>query len=375
MFSKMLRSCASFVDVVFAASVFFGITTLPLLVIKTEISLQPIVSVNKSMDTRRAQNWESKSSDATNMAMHAMILAAGLGTRLRPITDRIPKPLVPVVGIPNIIRTIRGLTDAGVNTIVINTHWQPDVLKRRLGNGSEFDVRIVYSDEPTLLGTGGGIKKALPFLGKEAFIVVNGDALFAPDFKSIIRFHKENNAAATLVLRADPAAETYGAIGIDGTHRIRRMVWVGRDIPELKPLMFCGVHVIEPEIARQLPNEGCIVRKTYAPLIEAGEPIFGMEENSYFCDLGTPGRFLTANIDLVTGRERIRGVAPAADGVFLGKGVHIGKGCVLKSGTVISDGARIADNVTIENTTVMENVCVTQDLKGAVASPDGIVSV
>lgn len=307
--------------------------------------------------------------------MHAMILAAGLGTRLRPITDRMPKPLVPVVGIPNIIRTIQGLKAAGVDTLVINTHWQPDVLKARLGNGDEFEVHIVYSDEPTLLGTGGGIKKALPLLGKDAFIVVNGDALFAPDFNRIVRFHQAQNAAATLVLRADPAAETYGAVGMDETQHIRRMVWVGKDLPGLKSLMFCGVHVLEPDIARRLPDEGCIVRQTYAPLIESGQAIMGIEEDSYFCDLGTPERFLKANIDLVTGAEHLRGLAPLSDGVYLGKSVHLGNGCILKSGTVICDGARIGDNLTIENAIVMENVAVTQDLSGAVASPDGIVYV
>ena len=181
--------------------------------------------------------------------MHAMILAAGLGTRLRPITDHLPKPMVPVVGVPNIIRTILQLKNAGIENIVINTHWHPEAMKQRLGNGAEWGCEIRYSDEPMLLGTGGGIKKALPFLGNGHFLVVNGDALFAPDFKRILQFHEERDAEATLVLRRDPAAESYGAVGVDACGKIRRMVWAGRDIPNLTPYMFCGVHVLSPEIA------------------------------------------------------------------------------------------------------------------------------
>jgi NDP-sugar pyrophosphorylase family protein len=278
-----------------------------------------------------------------------------------------------VTGVPNIIRTIHRLKAAGIEEIVINTHWQPEVLKKRLGNGRAFEVCIHYSDEPILLGTGGGIKKALPFLGKDGFVVVNGDALFAPNFARIIQFHKAQGALATMVLRSDPEAETYGTIGIDTEKRIRRMVWVGKDIPELTPYMFCGVHVLEPEIASRLPDEGCIVRKTYIPLLEEDRPIFGIAEESYFCDLGTPERFLEANINLVTGKERLLGYEPNSGGIHIGEGVHLGAKCILKPGTVLCDRARIADGVMIENAVVMEDVFVDCNLHAEIATLDGIV--
>ena len=305
--------------------------------------------------------------------MHAMILAAGLGTRLRPITDNLPKPLVPVVGIPNIIRTVRHLQAAGFDRIVVNTHWRPEVLKQRLGDGAAFNVEIRYSDEPVLLGTGGGIKKALPLLGKDPFVVINGDALFAPHLKRLLHFHETRGAAATLVLRRSPDAKTYGAIGIDSDARIRRMVWVGEDTPNLTNLMFCGVHVITPEIARRLPDEGCIVRKTYAPFIAEGGVLAAVEDNGYFCDLGTKERLLDANVQLVKGDARLSGFTPRSDGIYIGENVHLGRNCHLLPGTVLCDRASVADSVCIENAVVLEDTHVTEDLRNAIATPYGIL--
>jgi NDP-sugar pyrophosphorylase family protein len=297
-----------------------------------------------------------------------MILSAGLGTRLRPITDEMPKPLVPVVGVPNIVRTILRLKDVGIDEIVINTHWRPNALKSRLQDGTNLRVHISYSDEDTLLGTGGGIKRALPLLGNDAFIVINGDALFAPDFSRIIEFHKSKGGMATMVLRSDPQAETFGAlVGIDARNRIRRLGNIGKDTPGLTPRMFAGVHVIEPDIASCLPDEGCIVHNTYASLLETDTPIFGIEDDSFFCDLGTPLRFLDANIDLVTGKERIVGYEPNTGGIYIGRDVRIGPGSIIRSGSTICDGAQIATGVSIEDSVVMEDVLVTQDLHRAIA--------
>ena len=108
-----------------------------------------------------------------------MILAAGLGTRLRPLTDTVPKPLLPVAGTPAVVRLMRWLRGAGIREIVINLHHLPDRIEDALGNGDLFDVDIVYSREPELLGTGGGIKKALTLLGDGPFLVINGDVVFA----------------------------------------------------------------------------------------------------------------------------------------------------------------------------------------------------
>ncbi|MBW2277833.1 MAG: NDP-sugar synthase, partial [Deltaproteobacteria bacterium] len=253
--------------------------------------------------------------------MRAMILAAGFGTRLRPLTEKVPKPLVPVVGKPNIVRTIEHLRGFGVTEIVINLHHLPQAIREALGDGAAWGVSIAYSAEPRILGTGGGIKQALPLLGDETFLVVNGDALFAPDIDAALRAHRRHGALATLVLREDPEADNFGAVGLDDSDRVRRLVWAGDPESGPRSLMFTGVHLLEPAIASRLPDDGCIVRQTYAPLVEDGAPVFGTTDDGYFCDLGTPQRYLEANLTLVTGREHLPRLEPPQDGIYLGSDV------------------------------------------------------
>lgn len=300
-----------------------------------------------------------------------MILAAGFGTRLRPITETLPKPLVPVVGEPNIVRTIRNLKRFGIREIVINCHHLPDVLKAALKDGSELGVSIEYSFEPKILGTGGGIKKALGLLGDSTFVVVNGDSLFAPDIDAAVAAHRRNSALATLVLREDPAAGEYGPIGLDLSGRVRGMLGVGKSKAALEIRMFTGVHVLEPEIGQALPDSGCIVRETYVPLLRKGAALFGVTDNGCFFDLGTPRRYLDANIALVTGAGSIPGFKAPEDGVFVGRDVEVGRNAKLGSGAVICDRARIADGVSIHSAVVMPGAAVNRDLRDAIATAAG----
>jgi NDP-sugar pyrophosphorylase family protein len=304
--------------------------------------------------------------------MRAMILAAGFGTRLRPLTERIPKPLVPVVGKPNIVRTVEHLRRFGITEIAVNLHHLPEAIRALLGDGSSLGVHIAYSHEPRILGTGGGIKKALPLLGDETFVVVNGDALFAPDLAAALRVHRRSGALATLVVRQDPGAEAFGAVGIDDEGRIRRLVWAGDPAAASRHLMFTGVHLLEPEIAARLPDEGCIVRQTYAPLVGDRAPLFGAVDDGYFCDLGTPERYLEANLALVTGRERLPGLEPPSDGVYLGSEVQVGDGCRIGPGVVIGDRARLAPGIRVARAVVLETAEVTSDTYGAIVAPGGL---
>lgn len=305
--------------------------------------------------------------------MRAMILAAGLGTRLRPLTAKRPKPLLPVVGVPNIVRSIRHLVRAGIREIVVNSHHLPEVLEAALGDGAAFGAAIAFSREAVLLGTGGGIRRALPLLGDGTFVVVNGDALFAPDIRCAVEAHRDTGALATLVLRADPEAETLGAVGLDGHGRIRRLVFAKDAAAAERTYMFTGVHVLEPEIGGALPENGCIVRETYIPLLAEGARLFGLPEEGYFCDLGTPARYLAANVELVTGSARLPGIDPPPGGVYLGAGAVVGRGADLRPGTVICDGAKVAPGVRLERAVVLEGAVARCDAEDAVVMEDGVV--
>ncbi|MCP4599136.1 MAG: NDP-sugar synthase [Proteobacteria bacterium] len=305
--------------------------------------------------------------------MRAMILAAGFGTRLRPITDTLPKSLVPVVGVPNIVRSINHLASAGIREIVINSCYLSDILEDALGDGSSLGVAIAYSREQDPLGTGGGIKKALPLLGDKTFIVVNGDALFTPDIEWAIRAHLRKGALATLLVREDPQVEAYGAVGLDAEDRICRLVWAGNANRAIKSCMFTGFHIIEPDICKQLPQNGCIVRETYIPAIERGAPLFGLTTKSTFFDLGTPERYLKANIALVTGQSRIAGFDPPSNKIYVGQDVELGKHCRLGHGAVICNGASIKSGVHIERSVVMPGAIVEKDILNAIVTGESEV--
>ena len=144
--------------------------------------------------------------------MRAMILAAGLGTRLRPLTNTIPKPLLPVGGTPLIVWNLLLLKRHGFRQVVINLHHLGPMIEQTLGTGSKFGIRIIYSHEPVILGTGGGIKQAEPHFSGEPVLILNGDTLVELDLEALCDFHRLRNAAATLVLREDPDAARWGLV-------------------------------------------------------------------------------------------------------------------------------------------------------------------
>lgn len=306
--------------------------------------------------------------------MRAMILAAGLGTRLRPVTDTIPKPLLPAVGIPNIVLILMRLRRAGIREIVVNTHWLPNILKAHLGDGAQYDVTIAYSDEKELLGTGGGIKNALSLLGDDDFIVINGDALFSPDIVAATSFHRQTRAHATLIVRKDPNAKQYGAVGFDNRGQVRKLVYGGgHDHSGLTYDMFTGVHILSKHAVERLPDSGCIVRDTYIPMVEENAPIYALEMGGYFCDLGTVDRYLSANIDLVTGRVSIPDLHVPSNGVFIGDNCQIDARAHIAPGTIICDGVSIEGPVQIERTVILDNAWVNQNISNAVVTSEGVV--
>ncbi len=303
-----------------------------------------------------------------------MILAAGLGTRLRPITDTIPKPLVPVVGIPNIVRTILHLEKLGIRQVVINVHHLGDALMETLGDGSAFGVDIEYSIEEVLLGTGGGVKKALPLLGDDPFLVVNGDALFAPDFRQIVAKHRERGGLATMILREDENAEAFGAVGLNQEGRVVRLVYAGDESLAVDHYMFTGCQVLHPDIGERLPDNGCIVRQTYIPMMEQGLAVYGHVDRTCFFDLGTPQRLLTANTALLSGETTIDGFESPGP-YFIDGGADVDNGACIEAGAVVCAWARVDAGVRVARCLVMPGARVRQSVEGAIVFGENVIRV
>jgi len=236
--------------------------------------------------------------------MRAMILAAGLGTRLRPLTDSLPKPLLPVGGAPLIVWNLLLLRKYGIREVVINLHYLGDLIEKELRDGSAWDMSLTYSHEWTLLGTGGGIKQAQWFFGDEPFLVLNGDTLLELDLGALMARHREDGGAlATMVLRDDPDADRWGAVEVDEHARVLRIIGRGRSaVPGLGKRMFAGVHVIDPRLLDHVPygRESSII-DAYVREIERGAVVLGYTMDGYWSDVGTPERYAQVQRDAEAG--------------------------------------------------------------------------
>jgi NDP-sugar pyrophosphorylase family protein len=245
--------------------------------------------------------------------MKAMVLAAGQGTRLRPITDSKPKALVPVAGRPMIEYALLLLRHYGIEEIVINLHHFGGQIENYLGDGAKLGLRITYSNEPELLDTGGGLRKARSFLQNDAFIVINTDALIDVNLAELIAFHRNRQATATLVLRPDQQADRYGSMDIDGAGRICRFLNSKIDLKTAGPirkLMFTGVQILEPKVFDYMESHGAgekfsTTRQTYPRMLLAGEPLYGFCFEGFWQDLGTIERIKQTEASLAQGRARL----------------------------------------------------------------------
>ena len=239
------------------------------------------------------------------MAVTALILAAGFGTRLRPLTDTLPKPILPVGGRPIIEYTLRLLKRHGIADVVINLHHLGEKIKAALGDGSRYGMSITYAEEPEILGTGGAIQAAAPHFGAEGLLVINGDILVEIDLDAVVDFHRRKGGMATLVLREDPDIARYGAVEIDDAERIcnlRGQIEVAADLPR-RQRMFTGIHLLTPAILPAIPTSGyCDIADVYIDLIRRGFPLFGQTMTGYWNDIGTPDRYHQAERDLQEAR-------------------------------------------------------------------------
>ena len=245
--------------------------------------------------------------------MKAMILAAGLGTRLRPLTNTIPKPLLPVAGTPLIVWNLLLLKRHGVRDVIINLHHLGPMIEQALGNGSRYGLRIQYSQEPVILGTGGGIKQAEPNFSGQPVLVMNGDTLVEIDLEALWTFHQQRNAAATLVLRADPDAARWGLVEVGENDAIVRITGRGRtDIGQTRPRMFAGIHIVHPRLLRDVPRgkESSII-DAYVAAIQRGDAVLGFDHEGYWSDVGTAERYAQAEHDAAAGLINLAARMPA----------------------------------------------------------------
>lgn len=302
--------------------------------------------------------------------MKAVILAAGLGTRMRPLTDKTAKPALPVLNEPLIVRTLRALKRAGVSEVMINLHHRPDSIRAAIPQG-DLGLRIKYSRETAILGTGGALRKIRGWVGREPLIVVNGDVVFDFDLKAMVAVHRRTLALATLALKPNPDPRKYKPVVTDRSGRILSIRGLPRPRKGTSSL-FASVHIIEPVILERLPQGASdTVGDLYIPLLREGAHLQGVRQTGVWHDLGSPSGYLKAQSRLLLSRGGKRS-AVIDPSVRLGKGSRVtrsvvGAGCVIEplvriEGSVIWDGVLVHEGARLRNCIVMSG---TEVVKGA----------
>ena len=318
-----------------------------------------------------------------------MVLCAGFGTRLRPLTDKVPKPLVPLCGVPLLRYNFALLKNAGVTEIVVNTHHLGGEMEKgakAIATGLDVDLHI-SREEKHILGTGGGVRRAQPLLGQGTFFLLNGDMIFDVDLGAALAAHRAAGAVATMVLAPYPRGATYAAVEVDAAMNVRRIAGRGAPAdPSLVRTHFTGVHVLEPELIARLPAEGesDINRTAYVRAIHDGAKVIGFMQNGYWGDLGAPRSLLRAHLDVLEGRVPLARFRPGADpfagceerapGVFVHPSARVEaplrapaliqanaaveKGATLGPGLSIGPGARIDSGAHVERAVLWEGTHV-----------------
>jgi mannose-1-phosphate guanylyltransferase len=285
------------------------------------------------------------------MTLAGMVLCAGLGTRLRPLTGLAPKPAVPVCGVPLIRFALGLLAGAGIRRAVVNVHHLPEHMAAEAGAQAQaLGLDLAVSHEPIIAGTGGALREARAHFGDaDTLVLLNGDVLFDVDLGAAVSAHAASGALATMVLLAMPRGAGFATVEIDEGGRVRRLA--GRFGPGgagLSAWHCPGVHVIAREVWEDLAKEPFapdVNRTLYPPLMARGL-VRGMLTSGYWNDLGTPDRYLAANLDVAAGRVPLARFALssspsplAADATVAADArlveAVIGAGCVVPSGATV----------------------------------------
>lgn len=310
--------------------------------------------------------------------MKAMLLAAGIGRRLRPLTVCWPKPALPILGRPLITYTLALLERAGIRDFVVNLHHRPEDIKRVL-SGAAGDLRLFYSEEGEILGTAGGLKNVEPLLNEETFVLANADTLVDVDVAEMVRWHRTRGGEATLLLRPLPTGGVYTPVGIDEDAHI---VTMGAESSH--PLMFAGVWVLEPSTLERIPaRRSCGLEVALLPALIKERKAFGFVKDTPWFDIGTPRRYLGACLGTMrkrlfqelwqaieiapcrgdsSDRRVVAGPGTLIDSnaVFLGDSV-LGSNCHIDphakvQRSVLWDGVRVGEHAVVRNSIITTGV-------------------
>ena len=324
--------------------------------------------------------------------MKGIIIAGGLGTRLRPVTYHRPKPLVPVANRPFLEYQVALLKQYGIDDIVFATNYMADKIEGHFGDGSRFGVRMRYAIEETPLGTGGAIRNAAEHFPGEAVAVFNGDVLTDFDLGHIIDFHREKQAIATITLSEVPSPNPFGVLLMNADGKVD--AWTEPSEATKKRLsqgnyeitgtdkINAGFYVFAPEFIESIPQgvPSSVERDIFPRFLERSAPVYGIAPGGFWIDMGRPEQLMIASQAILSGNVKTftpgeaigKGSIVAPDAELIGDS-SIGNGCVVGlhtklDSTILLDGVTVGKGVRLRGVIVDEGAIIEDDciVEGAV---------
>lgn len=298
--------------------------------------------------------------------MRAIILSAGYGTRLWPLTEDRTKPAIPILGKPLVGYVAEYIASYGFDDIVVNLHHRPESVRAALGDGNQFGVKLHYVEEPMILGTSGALDNTRKFFERETFLAINGKIITDVDLNAALETHRRMKALATLVLLANTRRERFSVVEVD-QGRITRFGGMPDEKSETTPLMFTGIQILEPRIFDYIPR-GVFSHSTtdvYPQAIAKGETIAAHVASGTWRELSTLKRYVDISVEMLKehGEPYVTGIdceldqsATISESV-LWDNVHVHAGAQIRR-SVLADDVQIPDDGIIENCVVVPRALV-----------------
>jgi len=292
--------------------------------------------------------------------MRAIVLSAGYGTRLWPLTEDRTKPAIPIFGKPLVGYVAEYLAGYGIDEIVVNLHHRPESVRRALGDGSRFGVKLYYVEEPEILGTSGALDNTREFFERETFVAVNGKIITNIDLNAALETHRNMNALATLVLLPNTRRERFSVVETEEGHV---KAFGGMPVDERSvPLMFTGIQILEPRIFEYIPR-GVFSHSTtdvYPQAIANGEVVAAHVASGKWRELSTLKRYLDISVELlkeegkpfVTGAQTVISPSATVIDAILWDDVEVGAGARVTR-AILADDVKINAGEIIENAVVV----------------------
>ena len=316
--------------------------------------------------------------------MKAVILAGGFGTRLRPLTNSIPKPIVYVANRPFLVHQIELLVKHGIKEIILVLHYMPHEIKKVIGDGREWGIKIHYVIEETPLGTAGAIKNAEKYFDDEPLVILNGDIVTDLNLTKMISFHHEKKALVTLALTEVDDPTSYGLILTDSNNKVERFIEKPSWNMVVAKTINAGTYIVDPKIFKDVPFgvEHSFERQLFPKLLENGQPMFGYVSNAYWIDIGNPMKYKEVHEAILRNEVSIRIFGTRIDGKFwigkntmpdptvrftgaslIGEKVKIGKETEIKDYVVVGDCTHIGQKCVLDRCIIWKDCKIGNHVK------------